>query len=93
MEEGDIYYAQLRGFLIDQFAEKSAVISWLLPTRESPPPNEGFHPATYVLGPEEEVPRKMEVIDFARCYQHCHCHWVHPCLDYTLMDYSRLDYS
>ena len=33
MEEGDIYYAQLRGFLIDQFAEKSAVISWLLPTR------------------------------------------------------------
>ena len=33
LEEGDIYYAQLRGFLIDQFAEKSAVISWLLPTR------------------------------------------------------------
>ena len=64
LEDGDIYYAQLRGFLIDQFAEKSAVISWLLPTKESPPPDEGFHPATYVLGPEEEVPRKLEVFTF-----------------------------
>merc|ERR1712130_241299 len=64
IEDGDIYYAQLRGFLIDQFAEKSGVISWLLPTKESPPPCEGFHPATYVLGPEEEVPRKLEIFTF-----------------------------
>jgi hypothetical protein len=26
--------------------------SWLIPTTGSPPPNEGFHPATYVIGPE-----------------------------------------
>ena len=64
IEDGDIYYAQLRGFLIDQFAEKSGVISWLLPTTESPPPSEGFHAATYILGPEEEVPRKLEIFTF-----------------------------
>jgi len=61
---GDIFYGQLRGFLTDQFGEKSAVMSWLLPTTGSPPPNEGFHPATYIIGPEEEIPRKMEVFTF-----------------------------
>ena len=47
-EDGGIYYAQLRGFLQDQFCVKSAVITWLLPTTSSPA--EGFHPATYILG-------------------------------------------
>lgn len=60
----DIYYAQLRGFLTDQYSDKYAVITWLLPTQDSPPPNEGFHPATYILGPEEELPRRMEVFSF-----------------------------
>ena len=64
MEDEDIYYAQLRGFLSDQYSDKYAVITWLLPTRDSPPPNQGFHPATYILGPEEELPRRMEVFTF-----------------------------
>ncbi|XP_023327091.1 GATA zinc finger domain-containing protein 1 [Eurytemora carolleeae] len=60
----DIFYAQLRGFLTDEYGEKSGVISWLLPTTGSPPPNEGFHPATYIIGPEEDIPRRMEVFSF-----------------------------
>lgn len=49
-EENDIYYAQVKGFLIDQYCKKSAALTWLLPTRESAPPNEEFDPATYIIG-------------------------------------------
>ncbi|XP_025830225.1 GATA zinc finger domain-containing protein 1-like, partial [Agrilus planipennis] len=63
-EEFNLYYAQLRGFLVDQYCEKSAVVTWLLPTKESPPPEEGFDPATYVIGPDEELPRKLECMEF-----------------------------
>ena len=48
--EGDIYYAQIRGLLQDQYCEKSAVITWLLPSTDSPPPKQGFDPATYTIG-------------------------------------------
>jgi len=64
VSDGDIYYAQLRGFLTDQYSDKYGVITWLLPTTSSPPPNEGFHPATYILGPEEDLPRNLEVFSF-----------------------------
>merc|ERR1711892_103484 len=64
VNDDDIYYAQLKGFLTDEYSDKSAVITWLLPTTASPPPNEGFHPATYIIGPEEELPRKLEVFTF-----------------------------
>ena len=47
---GGTYYAQIRGLMTDQYCEKSAVISWLIPTRDSPPPSEGFDPTTYLLG-------------------------------------------
>lgn len=49
-EEDNVYYAQIRGLLTDQYCEKSAVITWLLPTQESPPPSECFDPATYIIG-------------------------------------------
>ena len=32
IDDGSVYYAQLRGFLTDQYCEKSGVITWLLPT-------------------------------------------------------------
>ena len=64
IEDDEIYYAQLRGFLTDQYSDRHAVITWLLPTHNSPPPSEGFHPGTYILGPEEELPRRMEVFTF-----------------------------
>ena len=46
--EGGVYYAQIRGFLQDQYCQKSAVITWLIPTTSSP--KDRFDPSTYVLG-------------------------------------------
>ncbi|XP_077484101.1 GATA zinc finger domain-containing protein 1 isoform X2 [Amblyomma americanum] len=61
-ENDDTYYAQIRGLLQDQYCEKSAVITWLLPTSESP--RDHFDPSTYILGPEEDIPRKLEYMEF-----------------------------
>ncbi|CAF4768901.1 unnamed protein product [Pieris macdunnoughi] len=61
---GGTYYAQIRGFLTDQYCEKSAVVTWLLPTKASPPPEKGFDPATYIIGPEEDLPRKLDYMEF-----------------------------
>ncbi|KAF8787914.1 GATA zinc finger domain-containing protein 1-like [Argiope bruennichi] len=60
--KGGVYYAQLRGLLQDQYCEKSAVITWLLPTQSSPKGR--FDPATYIIGPEEDIPRKLECFEF-----------------------------
>lgn len=49
-EEDNTYYAQIRGLLTDQFCNKSAAITWLLPTQESPPSKDTFDPATYIIG-------------------------------------------
>ena len=48
--EGGTYYAQIRGLLQDQYCEKSAVITWILPTKKSPPPEKDFDPSTYIIG-------------------------------------------
>jgi len=64
IDDGSVYYAQLRGFLTDQYCEKSGVITWLLPTVNSPPAEESFDASTYVIGPEEELPRKLEYFTF-----------------------------
>jgi hypothetical protein len=61
--EGGIYYAQLRGFLQDQYCEKSAAITWLVPTTSSPADG-SFDAATFILGPEEDIPRKLETMQF-----------------------------
>ncbi len=63
-DSGGIYYAQLRGFLTDQYCEKSCAITWLLPTINSPEPEDGFDPSTYVIGPEEDLPRKLDYFTF-----------------------------
>ncbi|KAA0202105.1 hypothetical protein HAZT_HAZT003189 [Hyalella azteca] len=62
--DGGIFYCQVRGLLQDQYCEKSAALTWLLPTIYSPPQAERFDPATYIIGPEEEIPRKMEYLTF-----------------------------
>ncbi|XP_053594117.1 GATA zinc finger domain-containing protein 1 isoform X2 [Microplitis demolitor] len=64
IDDGGIYYAQIRGFITDQYCEKSAAITWLLPTVTSPPPEEGFSPETYIIGPEEDLPRRLECMEF-----------------------------
>ncbi|XP_067938349.1 GATA zinc finger domain-containing protein 1-like [Watersipora subatra] len=61
-ESGDIYYAQIQGLLQDEYCEKSAVITWLLPTTASNP--DAFEPSTYILGPAEELPRKLDYMEF-----------------------------
>ena len=48
-DDSEIYYAQLRTFLVDQFGQLSATISWLIPTERSPSDG-SFDPATFVLG-------------------------------------------
>jgi hypothetical protein len=45
-----VFYAQITGFLTDQYCNKSATIQWLLPTKESPPHNIAFDARTYYLG-------------------------------------------
>jgi hypothetical protein len=60
-ENGRVYYALLRGFLEDQYAEKYAALTWLIPTTPNP---KDFDPSLFVLGPEEDSPRDMECLDF-----------------------------
>ena len=46
-ENGRVYYALLRGFLEDQYAEKYAALTWLIPTTPNP---KDFDPSLFVLG-------------------------------------------
>ena len=46
-EEGQLYYALIRGFLEDQYAEKYAILTWLVPTVPNP---KNFDPSLFVLG-------------------------------------------
>ncbi|CAG9760769.1 unnamed protein product [Ceutorhynchus assimilis] len=63
-EDSNYYYAQIIGLMTDEYCNKSAVIQWLLPTTESPPPNEEFDPATYIIGPAEDMARDLEYFEF-----------------------------
>ncbi|XP_016948906.1 GATA zinc finger domain-containing protein 1 [Drosophila biarmipes] len=62
--EQNLYYAQVRGLLVDAYCEKSAFLTWLIPTQDSPDPQEGFDPATYLIGPDEELSRKLCYLEF-----------------------------
>lgn len=62
-DDNNIYYAQCKCFMTDQFCEKFVVLTWLLPT-EILSENEGFIPGKFKLGPEEDFPRKMEYMTF-----------------------------
>ncbi|XP_056670238.1 GATA zinc finger domain-containing protein 1-like [Monodelphis domestica] len=61
-QDGKTYYAQIRGFIQDQYCEKSAALTWLILTLASP--KDQFDPASYIIGPEEDLPRKMEYLEF-----------------------------
>lgn len=47
-DDGKPYYAQIRGFMQDQYCEKSAALTWLIPTQSSPKGQ--FDPGTYIVG-------------------------------------------
>ncbi|TRY83221.1 hypothetical protein DNTS_032500 [Danionella cerebrum] len=61
-DDGKPYFAQIRGFVQDQYCEKSAALTWLIPTQASP--RDQFDPSTFIVGPEEDLPRKMEYLEF-----------------------------
>lgn len=66
MDDKEMYFAQLTGFLQDQFCEKSASIVWLIPNR--PTSRDIFEPDAYEIGYEEKKLRKLDSITFVR---HC----------------------
>lgn len=47
-DDGKPYFAQIRGFVQDQYCEKSAALTWLIPTQSSP--KDHFDPGTYIIG-------------------------------------------
>lgn len=47
-EDGKPYFAQIRGFVQDQYCEKSAALTWLIPTQSNP--RDYFDPGTYIVG-------------------------------------------
>lgn len=53
--DGDLYYAQLRGFMQDQYAQKTAVITWLIPVVPRP---SHFDPVLFLPGKSKEVMHK-----------------------------------
>jgi len=59
--DGGTYYAQLRGFLQDDYCNKSAVVTWLVPTL---PGLTRFEPSLFVPGPAEEVCRSLDCFSF-----------------------------
>lgn len=59
--EGGIYYAQLRGFLQDDFCERAAVVTWLIPTQRH---ITKFDPMLFVPGLDEDTPRSMDCFNF-----------------------------
>lgn len=63
-EDGKPYYAQIRGFVQDQYCEKSAALTWLIPTQASP--KDLFDPGTYIVGTQQE----MTIMPFL-------CHLLH----------------
>uniref|UniRef100_A0A8C9EWP5 GATA zinc finger domain-containing protein 1 n=1 Tax=Pavo cristatus TaxID=9049 RepID=A0A8C9EWP5_PAVCR len=50
-QDGKTYYAQIRGFIQDQYCEKSAALTWLIPTQASP--KDCFDPASYIIEPHQ----------------------------------------
>lgn len=57
--KGKKYYAQIRSLIVDTFCEKSACLTWLIPTTSSPDPEEAFDASTYLVGLEEDIPRRI----------------------------------
>ena len=65
-DDGQVYFAQLTGFLQDQYCEKSASINWLVPTK--PTSRNIFDPSAYKLALEDVQLRKLDCMTFIR---HC----------------------
>uniref|UniRef100_A0A6G1SH59 GATA zinc finger domain-containing protein 1 n=1 Tax=Aceria tosichella TaxID=561515 RepID=A0A6G1SH59_9ACAR len=94
-DDGQMYFAQLTGFVQDIYCEKSASVDWLVPIR--PTSREIFNPADYKIGLEDTQLRKLDSMIFIRhspsdYYQtnRCHQRATHPReLDVNLRHYQK----
>ena len=57
--DGGVYYAVMRGFLCDQYANKFTVLTWLLPIRPNPT---HFDPTLFILGIHNELYLETDLI-------------------------------
>lgn len=65
----NLYFAQIRAFLVDDLGQKSAMITWLVPTsrqHKQIKKLKDFDPSLFVLGPSEELPRPLDHMEFVR---------------------------
>lgn len=65
-DDGQLYFAQITGFLQDQYCEKSASVNWLVPHK--PTSRDFFDPSAYKIGLEDVTLRKLDCMTFVR---HC----------------------
>lgn len=63
-KDGGLYYAQIRELLTSKYGEKSALLTKLVSTQKTLPPEKEFNPAAYDIGPEEDGPRKLKALNF-----------------------------
>ena len=67
-DKDSVYFAQIRAFLTDQYGEKSAVITWLIPVEgwlhKEMKTGQDFDPDMFMLGPAEDLPRPLDCMEF-----------------------------
>lgn len=66
-DKQSIYFAQIRAFLSDQFGQKSAVLTWLIPVdhrHKQIKTLKDFDISMFELGPAEEYPRSLDCMEF-----------------------------
>lgn len=62
-----IYFGQIRGFLNDQYASKSVVLTWLIPIDplyKKIRYAKDFDASLFMLGPPEEFPLSLDYVEF-----------------------------
>ena len=67
VDNTNIYFAQIRAFMVDECGQKSAVLTWLIPTsieHKAIKCLKDFDPGLFVLGPAEEYPRPLDCMEF-----------------------------
>jgi hypothetical protein len=70
----NIYFAQIRAFLIDETGQKSACVTWLVPKSHEHKRIKSlkdFDANLFALGPSEELPRPLDCMEFVSRPKDC----------------------
>ena len=72
-DKDTVYFAQIRAFLTDQYGQRSAVITWLVPINDKFKVRfaKDFNSDNFILGPSEEHPRPLECMEFVCRLEQC----------------------